>query len=291
MKPLYALLIPAALTVVGCASPVPVASNFPLSYQKLVRTAHHWDVVADDVVSQTVAAINANPALQGRALFVASSERRTAFNRAFREFLITRLVDRGASVSVCRSEPVKSTGFSADGPDVEVTYQTQIVGHGKDLPNYQPGRFTLLAGGVMVVRRLADLHLNTAESMATALTAGALADLGLGHVAAATRTEIIITTTIAENNRFVMRRSDIYYVPEGDTDLFHRWGGMTTSRCPTDDASPSDDMKDAMMESDREHRERVSEQARRDLVAREMRRTNPDWQAPPSMNKASAFSY
>ena len=57
MKKNYAVLASTVVALVGCASPAPVAQNFPLSYQQVARTAHHWDVVAEDVVSQTMQAI------------------------------------------------------------------------------------------------------------------------------------------------------------------------------------------------------------------------------------------
>ncbi|MCK0510451.1 hypothetical protein [Aromatoleum buckelii] len=279
MKKVFVLLIPAALTVVGCASPVPVAENFPLSYQKVARTAQHWDVVADDVVEQTMNAIEDNESLQNRPLHVAASERRSAFNRAFREFLITRLVDSGADVDVCKSEPSRKEGFAADGAQIEVTYDTQVVNHGLGFPDYEPRRYTWLAAGVAVIHRLTELHLNSVESVGTGLAGGAFADWWLGRDSKPTRTEILITTTIAENNRFVMRRSDIYYVPDADADLFVRWSGKRKSECPEQSQIAA-----SGTESSGAPDEQEVENSRRELVARGMRRINPEW-------RKSAFSY
>ena len=54
MKKTSAILIAGISSALfGCASPVPVAENFPVSYQKVARTAHHWDVVAGDLLAQT----------------------------------------------------------------------------------------------------------------------------------------------------------------------------------------------------------------------------------------------
>lgn len=272
MKSSYALLIPITAVVVGCASPAPVAENFPLSYQKVARTAHHWDVVADDVVAQTLDAIGRLPQLQGRALTVTPT-RNTAFNTAFREFMITHLVSSGAQVGVCRTAKASGHGFQAEGAEVQVHYDTQLIVHGKDVPNYAPGRFTALAAGVAVMR---NAWLDN-ETNAALLAAGALADLGLGHAARPPRTEIIVTTSITDQNRFVARKSDIYYVPDADARLFIQKVAQR-SLCPDD--------KPVAME------ERIDdtgkELARQEMHEREMRRINPQWRPT---TRPMAYSY
>ena len=80
------LLAAVALTTIGCASPNPVAENFPVSYQKVAGTAQHWDVVAEDVVMQTASVLASNPAFKGRAVYVPPTVRNTAFDATFRDF-------------------------------------------------------------------------------------------------------------------------------------------------------------------------------------------------------------
>ncbi len=235
MKRVFALLIPAALTV-GCASPVPVAENFGLSYQKVARTAHHWDVIADDVVEQTIESLEDNESLKGRALYVSPPEQRTAFNRAFREFMITRLVNQGASVNECRTEPPKDKGFVPAGPDLQVTYDSQVIAHAARMPDYEPGKYTSLAAGILVARRLAEVSLNSFEAGAALMLAAAGADVAAGNRAAPTSGEIVVTTTVSDGNRIVARRSDVYYVPLFDAELFYKWGGGKKYRCPDDEA-------------------------------------------------------
>ena len=45
-----------ALTACGSA-PIPVASNFDYTVQHKVRSAGHWNLMADDVVKQTLATL------------------------------------------------------------------------------------------------------------------------------------------------------------------------------------------------------------------------------------------
>lgn len=275
MKKKIAVLtaLSAAAVLVGCASPAPVPVNFQLSHQKVARTAHHWDVVADDVVTETLRAIVETPQLQGRGVYIARASD-TAFNNAFREFMITGMVNRGARVSVCRT-PEGKAGFSPEAPDIEITYDVQHVTHRADLPRYQPPRWTLLAAGVAVLR---NVFLDGHET-AGVIGGIAAAELGVGHLANAPQTEIIVTTTIAENNRFVARKSDIYYVPEADAALFIRRVGYR-SPCPGEAPIAAAASESAITEAERELDRREREQARKKLVDQWQERTNPNWRRP-----------
>lgn len=269
------VLIPIVAGLFGCASPAPVAQNFPISYQKVARTAHHWDVVADDVVAQTLQVITEKQQLQGRGIYVPAANN-TAFNGAFRDFLITHFVDRGANVSVCRMVDSK-TGFALDAPDIEVQYDTRVISHSGHMPNYEPGILTILASGVAVLRNAIESPWSRGSANAGLIGAAVLGDVALGHAASTTRTEIVVTTTIAERNRFVMRRSDIYYVPDADAKLFFQRVAQR-SACPEDKSVASAAMPDTAN----------AEVARQEQVARDMRRSNPDWRGPSS---PTAYAY
>lgn len=267
MKVLATLLSLLVLSLVGCASPIPVAENFPLSYQKVARTAQHWDVVAQDVIAQTSGFLASSQALQRRGVFVSTTQRNTAFDAIFRDFLINHLVSGGAQVSVCSAPG--GAGFSSS-PDVQIKYETRIIGHAA-LPHYRPGMLTALASGVLVVRGLAHTDLSYDARGIAGVGAAALADLAISNVTLATRTEIIVTTTIAENNVFAMRRSDIYYVPDGDANLFVQRVAQS-SLCPPG--------KDAAKTAEHDYDKLDDEQYRRERMIKEMRRINPEWRAP-----------
>lgn len=259
MKHSYALLIPIAAVVVGCASPGPVPVNFSMSHQKVARTAQHWNVVAEDVVAQTLDSISKSPQFGGRGVYVAPTSN-TAFNVAFREFMITHLVNRSIGVSVCKDDGGGRGGFASRARDVEIKYDVQLVSHGARLPPYQPPGLTMLAGGVAVVRNV----ILGGDPITGTIGGIALAEWGAGHMAKAPQSEIIVTTTIVEDNRFVSRKSDIYYVPDADAKLFVQRVAARSS-CPTDKPV-------AMTE---EEAEAGREIARRELVERGMARTHP----------------
>lgn len=254
-----AVMLPLAVVVVGCASPMPVAKNFDMTRQKVARSAQHWDVVAEDVVEQTLQAIKEKPQLQHRGVYVKPA-RTTAFNTVFRDFMITHLVNEGVSVSECKIAQADAPGFVVDPDDVEVRYDARVIVHSDDSPDYQPPRLTLLAAGVGVVREIAMAgYGNTAV-----VTGAALTDWWRGYIAHPTRTELIITTTVVEHNRFVMRTKDIYYIPDGDVRLFSR-KVASRSHCP-EDAPTAAELK------------AVDDQLARDeMVERGQRRSNPAW--------------
>ena len=208
MKILSATLIAVALTSAGCASQVPVAETYPVSYQKKAKASHHWDVLAADVVAQTEASLEKNNYLNGRVLHVMPPQEKTTFNKAFGNFLVTELVNRGLPVSPNREGAVT------------VRYETQLVQHNSDRPNYSPGMLTTLTAGVLVARDIA-LYASTESQILGGLALVGLSDLGFGHLAGGpTKTELIVTTSITAEDRFVMRKSDIYYLEDVDASLF-----------------------------------------------------------------------
>jgi hypothetical protein len=254
-----------AVCVVGCASPVPVAENFPVSYQKVARTAHHWDVIANDVVSQTASTLTSTKGLQGRPIFVVPTTRNSAFDAVFNDFLINQMVDRGLQVNVCA--PTESR--MSQEPEVKVKYQTRVIIH-SEAPQYRPGLLTALAAGVFVGRSIADSDISRDARGLAGVAVGGLLDTATGHLALATRTEVIVTTTIEEKNHFIMRRSDIYYVPDGDANLFIR----RVSQSPLCPASSQGESAAVSAEEKAE----ADAALRYELLAEEMRRTNPNWQ-------------
>ena len=95
-----AILAGAVATLTGCAyrSPIPLAENFQLTVQPKVRSAGHWEILSQDVVSQTLGTLEKAGIAPGTQLHVALPPNPSAFDLAFRDFLITRMVQSGAPV-------------------------------------------------------------------------------------------------------------------------------------------------------------------------------------------------
>lgn len=264
------------VTVIGCASPVPVAHNFPISTQKVARVAHHWNVVADDVVTQTLASIEKTPELQKRAVFVEQAYPGSVFDRAFRNFMITKLVEKGQFVNVCRTEPQSTSGFAQPpgAPAVSVHYETQVVQHRGKLPHYRPGALTWLAANVAAIYNLASVDHSSDFIGAGAAGVIIANDVLAGHLSAPTRTELILTTTITEDNRYVMRKSDVYYVPDADATLFMK---QVAQQDPCPSSGKVAGRQELPASIDNQAVVNASEAGRYQMFVNSMRRANPEW--------------
>lgn len=206
-----AVLAGAVATMVGCASkaPIPLAENFELTVQPKVRSAGHWELVSRDVVAQTLATLGKVGVAPGTALHVALPAGPTSFDLAFRDFLVTKLVQSGALVQ------------QAPGQALDVTYHAQLVRHNSDRPHFIPGQFTTLAAGLMAAYGLRHEHLDAKLLGTLGLTAAA--DYGSSvYTGGPTHTEMILTTSVARGGQYLARQTDVYYLENADTPLFMR---------------------------------------------------------------------
>jgi hypothetical protein len=231
----FRYILPIVVTSVGisgCATtPVPVAKNFPASTQQVARTAQHWNVVANSVVEQTLLAINSNPMLQKRSIYLQRPNGANAFNVSFHDFLINHMVGSGASVNVCKPTQSTGAGFEMDGKPVDVTYEARVIQH-QGIANYRPGEWIALGTGVAALYN-ASSNWSHSEIWGAGIGLGVLAELARNSWAGSTNTELVVTTTIAENNRYIFRRSDIYYIADADAGLYFNRVKLNSS-CPED---------------------------------------------------------
>lgn len=206
LKPSALLCAVAALA--GCAmSPIPVAENFPLTTQKKVRSAGHWQLLSRDVIEQTLASLEAAGATPQTTLHVALPAQASDFDRAFHEFLVTELVQRGRRV------------LPNEGAVLTISYQTQVVKHKSERPHFIPGRFTMITAGLYALHGL-NRHSNDALA-AGGLGLAAAADYASSvYTGGPTHTELVLTTTVLGTGRYMSRKTDVYYVEESDTSLF-----------------------------------------------------------------------
>ena len=206
-----AVLAGAVATLVGCATraPIPLAENFELTVQPKVRSAGHWELVSRDVVEQTLATLDKAGVAPGTQLHVALPLNPSSFDLAFRDFLITKLVQSGAPVQ------------QMPGQTLDVTYHAQLVRHNSERPHFIPGQFTMLAAGLMAAYGLRHEHIDAQMLGALGLTAAA--DYGASiNSGGPTNTEMVLTTTVARGGQYIARKTDVYYLENADTPLFMR---------------------------------------------------------------------
>jgi len=138
---------------------------------------------------------------------VAAPRQASAFELGFRDFLITKLVQDGATV---QQQP---------GAELEVSYNTQVVRHNSARPHFIPGQFTMLAAGVMAAYGLRHEHIDT-KLLATLGFTGAADYVNSVNSGGPTNTELILTTTVTRAGQYVARKTDVYYLENADTPLF-----------------------------------------------------------------------
>jgi len=189
-------------------SQVPVATTYPVNFQKKMQAAHHWDVLAADVANRLRRNALMSPSeQQGRpvALYVQRPTSNSEFGMAFHNLLITHLLEEGFIMS------------EAPCCGLPVSYDIQVVTHNdRGFIRPTPGLFTALTGTVLVLRDVADTH-----SAATATMLGAVAlDVASGFVTDTPNSEIIVTTSVMNGDRYVSRLRDIYYVSDNNVDQY-----------------------------------------------------------------------
>jgi hypothetical protein len=206
-----AVLAGAVAALVGCAqkAPIPVAENFEYTSQPKVRSAGHWNLVSRDVVQQTLVTLDKAGIAANTPLHVALPANASQFETAFREFLITKMVQSGAVV------------HQNQGSALDVSYGIQVVRHNSERPHFIPGQFTMLAAGLFAAYGLRNYHVDTqaAGAVGLALAADYANSINSGGP---TNTELILTTTVTRGGQFIARKTDVYYLENADTSLFTR---------------------------------------------------------------------
>jgi len=201
-----AILILLLTLLLSSCTRIPQPASYAYSEQQKMQAAHHWDVLANDVANQ----IN-NQLIQSdfidKSVFVKTTcgtdavpcERgeTTQFNEGFRDLLITRLVNFGVP-----------TSSDKNLSDIEVDYKVQVVYHLSRRPTIPPGLLTVLSAAVAVFRHAPG------EIQALAVAAGL--DIANSAGPQNGHYEVIITTSMVNDEKYLFRTSDIYYINDPD---------------------------------------------------------------------------
>lgn len=207
-----------AALVSACANQ-PTAQWYQHSQQKKVNAAQHWGLIAADVVEQTKVAVNEQDLGKDKPLYVTDNTG-SHFDRAFRNYMITGLVNAGLTVSPNR-----------DGA-IEITYESQVIRHGESfdpsLFGYKPGMAATGVAGFWVLR---DLARSSSSLGIAAATIAGTAGYDVYKATEPTGVELLLTTSIIQNNQYVMRNTDAYYIEKADAYLFEPCKSRSTRGC------------------------------------------------------------
>lgn len=203
------LLAMTLATLSGCAqSPLPIAGNFQMTEQKKVRSAGHWQIIAQDAAKEMLKMLDDAGAAANARVSLVAPERPSEFDKAFHELLTTALVQSGRRVSTQEANTLK------------LTYKAQLVKHESPRPLFAPGSLTMLATGVWVLHAISKESVDVMR--AASIGAGALLDFGASLSSGGpTSTELVLTTSASTPDQILARKTDVYYLEEADSNLFN----------------------------------------------------------------------
>ncbi|MBQ5946621.1 hypothetical protein [Massilia sp. ST3] len=202
------LALAGALLTTACAvpySPAPVATNFPSTQQAKLQAAAHWGVIARHMAKEMGPTFKVN----ARRAFYVAPQQGSTFNQAVATHLVTALVNEGYTV-------VKNPDPGA----LKVELDTQVVAFSAKRPQYKfAGERTALVAGAWVLTGI-DHTIEWLASAAIA-TEDAYSWFRSQFATGATpRTEIIVTLSVADDQRYYARTTSVYYTVDADRALY-----------------------------------------------------------------------
>ena len=185
------------------SAPMPENMLIEGESQRQLHASRHWQLVAQDMSDQLIKTMDEKK-LNQRPFYIYAQNRPTAFTRAFNDFLITTLVNKGVKVS-----DVKQGSYIYN-------YKIQLVEYNslRSTVVSEQYKFSSLAAGIVVARNVGDL-LGVDGSL---LAGGAFLDAA--DINIAPNLEIIITSSILNRHLFISRSTDIYYANRLDKHLY-----------------------------------------------------------------------
>lgn len=213
-------IILSLMLLIGCVSNQPQAENFAQSKQKKLMAAQHWNLVSQDAVEQTRAVLASKGFASDTPLYILPNTK-TVFNYAFRKYLIANFIKAGAVVSTKKEDAL------------EIEFDTQVIEHANGLNpeefGYKPGMATVGVSGLWVLRDVFE-HLNFMNGLATIGMAGAY-DAYKAKNPGETNVELLLTTSITHQHRYVMLNADAYYIEKAESRLFEPCKGRNRKYC------------------------------------------------------------
>lgn len=186
------------------ASQVPVPAAYPLNTQPKMQAIHHWEVLAEDVVSRVSNFLEISVFETYYPIYVAPGGT-TSFEKAFYDLLITKMVKKGIMVSKKSHEAMV------------LSFDLHIVRHSKRIITTQEGVYKSLAPGMYVKKqspeKITPETINSDEIHVAGSRINVESGLYTRHLP---NVEIIVTTSLTRNENYIVRDSSIYYINDAD---------------------------------------------------------------------------
>ena len=205
----------------------PVASNFQTTTQHKLQAGQHWLAISDDTGRWILGALKKNSACNAKdgkcaLLYVEPPTPVTEFSRAFHSQLITTLVNQQVTVS------------KNSGTGLTVNIDVQPVLFTANRPQYRyAGTPVELAPGIWAIRDVTTTTPPNATDVPP--TVDTLHWFRSEFAAGQTpRAEVLVTTSIGDQNRYLARTTAVYYVADTDISLYDREICSLFELCPTE---------------------------------------------------------
>ena len=205
------------LIVAGCSHrPIPLATSYPVTAQRKMQSAHHWDVLANDVAKRLHKTLDITfpNAVVKPSLFIKLTEKqeKMPFGKAFFTLLTTKLLQQGLVVMVSDS------GY---GDNLVVDYDMLVVHHKDRRLTYPPpGVYTALATGVWMATKAIDSWSYPVIASIPFGMAGDVNALASYYLPGETNTEVVLTTSVTMGQQYIFGDSRVYYINDGDFDHY-----------------------------------------------------------------------
>ena len=197
----YMVAFAGVLALTSCAihDGRPRVGNFELVDQNKLKSASHWQLVAEDVASQIVQKVPAQP------VFIPSSNE-TTFSKVFASQLKSSLLAKGYALSPTRAGAL------------EISVTVDDVQH-VTLNRYEPGTLTRLAAGLLVLREFTETARQVIGTAAGLLVVEDIART-VQETEKRPNTEVVLTTVASKDGAVLVHNTDVYYIDSVDTSLF-----------------------------------------------------------------------
>ncbi|WP_291915945.1 hypothetical protein [Limnohabitans sp.] len=199
------LFMCAAFSLAGCVSTdgVSFPVSFPAASQYKLKSAAHWQLIAEDVAGQMKQSLMAQNHLQA-AIYLEEPAQPTAFERSLLPMLRAGLLSQGLKVSV----------RSQDAAVLKV--QVSKVSH---VASYRPGTLTLLGGGLLVLREIVRHHSPVLINAGGALAA-ITADVAMTRNNTPPDLELILSVSVQKEGQYLATSNQVYYLSSQDLDMY-----------------------------------------------------------------------
>lgn len=221
----------------GCTAPyteTPVATNFKREKnedlvaqdQHKLQSASHWQVIADDAASNLKNTLGSHK----QPLYVVQSQKDSRFQQAFTQQLISSLISSGYSImppAVSAIDEDEQSKPSSNYTTVKVKVDP-VHFNSKRPRDPIAGEVTMLTGGLWVLRNTYRNVSPGAAMMGSAVTFDAYNYFNSKYNTSKPKTELVVTTSIYDSQRYYANETNVYYTTESD------WGHYSTAKETTE---------------------------------------------------------